>query len=326
MCLAASMAARSAAPSLSSVTVEASGRQVEVGGETPVVLTTVLPLAARETLVVKDSHGKVVRTLVDATRPAGTYQDAWDGLPSEKGRLPDGQYFWIATFDDGTEKVVIDRTLEKDGDAEVKSHPEYPKWDPFDNKPLKFTHVFERPGEIALVFARETYYVKLSCEPPKFCRFLDGFHPGGTFTYEWAGVDDTGTYRNDIHGIFVISHHEDLAKNGIVVYGGRPTLSGVRVDPPVLRPGLETQVIGFSMGTYGGEHAGTVVRLTNQESRSVLRTLRRKDAPPGQVKVRWDGRGDNGALVAPGAYTVRVVVTSVLGEAAQAEILTRVEH
>lgn len=318
--------ATGARASLADATVEASSRQVKVGGTEPGILTTVLPVAARETLVVKDSHGAVVRTLVDELRGPGTYRDGWDGLGGGEKRLPDGQYFWVASFDDGTETRVIDLTAEKDGDAEVKSHPEYPKWDPFDNRPLRFSHTFDRPGEIAIVFARETYYVRLSCEAPKFCRFLPGYQPAGTFTYEWAGVDDTGAYREDIHGIFVISHHEDLAKNGIVVFGGRPTLSNVRVDPTLFRPGLGTQVVSFSLGTYRGERVSAVVTFTNQESRSVLRTLKVDDVAAGTVKVPWDGRGENRSLVAPGNYTVRVVVTDTLGESAQGEILTRIEY
>ncbi|MBI5440093.1 MAG: hypothetical protein HY900_02660 [Deltaproteobacteria bacterium] len=312
---------------MADASVSASGRQLDVGSEQSLVLTSILPLPARETLVLKDADGRIARTLVDAQRSPGTYRDSWDGAGDDGKRLRDGQYRWVATFEDGEHARTIDWSAEKDGDAEVKSHPEYPKWDPFDSVPLKFTHSFDRPGEIVLVFSRETYYVHLTCEAPKFfCRFLDGFRPAGEFTYEWAGVDDTGTYRDDMRGIFVISHHEELSRNGVVVHGGRPAVTTVRVQPALYRPGLGSQNMTFALRTYRGERVSAVVTFTNVESHSVLRTIRVGDAAPGTVTVAWDGRGENGSLVAPGSYLIAVVATDSLGQSSRGEILARVEY
>lgn len=312
---------------VSKAEVSASARQLNVGAGESVAVTTRLPTPAEETLEIRDENGVTVRTLVDEWRPAGTYVDSWDGKGPSGSRLPDGQYRWVAILRTDGCRVVIDYSEQRDGDAEVQAHPEYPPWNAFDNQPLRFSHVFDRPGEIVLVFARDTYDVRPSCEAPRFfCRFLDGYQPGGVFTYEWAGVDDSGEYRDDINAIFVISHHENLSKNAIVVHGGRPVVSGVQVSPALFGPGAGSQAVRFTLSSFPGEQVSGRVTWTNQESRSALRTIRLERVSPGPFTVEWDGRADGGELVAPGRYTVSVVVTDRHGQTASSEILTRVEY
>ena len=64
----------------------------------------------------------------------------------------------------------------------------------------------------------------------------------------------------------------------------------------------------------------------NLESRSILRTIRVGEVAPGSVTVRWDGRGENGSLVAPGRYLIAVVVTDSLGQSSRGETLARVDY
>lgn len=313
--------------SLGEVSVVASTRQLDVGNGGTAILTTDLPVPAHETIVIKDLLGRVVRRLVDQDRGAGIFADTWNGRGESGDRLRDEQYRWVAAFRSEAGEHTIDLSHEVDGDAEVKSHPEYAPWDPFHNRPLVFSTTFERPGEIALVFARGTYQLALGCDPPEFfCRFVEGYRPAGEFLYEWAEVDDTGAFRPDIHAIFAISHHENLAKNAIVVFGGSPAISHVAVSPTEYRPDFGTQVVTFSLKTFQGEPVSGAVTWTNQQSRSILRTLKLLEAHPGLVSATWNGRADNGARVAPGAYTIAVTVTDSLGQRVQGEILTTVEY
>lgn len=312
---------------LEKASVTASDRQVNIGAGGVVSLTTLLPVPARETIVLKNMKGTVVRTLINAKRAAGKYVDTWDGKGDDRKRLEDGQYRWVAIFSDRSHLFSIDHSKELDGDFELKSHPEYPPWDPFRGLPLRFSHTFERPGDIVLVFSRATYNVSPRCDPPEFfCRFLDGYWPAGEFVYEWAGADDSGVFRPDIHGIFVISHHEDLAKNAIVVYGGRPSITRLRVSPAQYQPDLGVQEVTFSLQTYQNERTRAVITWMNQGSRSVLRTLTLSDVRSGMVTAAWDGRADNGVPVAPGDYTLSVRVTDALGQEARNEIMTTVAY
>lgn len=306
--------------------VEASGRQLDLRAGESVTLTSILPVAADQTLVIKDSAGIVVRTLVKACRPPGIFRDVWHGRGENNTRLPDGQYRWVATFDDGGHTSAIDFSDLLDGDYEVKSHAEYEPWAPFDNVPLRIGHTFERPGEILLVFSPVTFPIYPRCDPPQFCRWLDGFEPAGPFTYSWAGVDDSGALRSEVRAVLVISSHERLAKNGIVVHGGRPEISGLAVSPSYYRPDGGLQDLRFSLSSLGNDPVTVMVSWKNQESLSVLKALRFSGVKPGLVKAIWDGRADNGAPVAPGHYTVNVVVQDSLGNRATSEILTTVEQ
>src|SRR5271169_6882291 len=86
---------------LANTSVTASDRQVNVRAGGRVTLTTILPLPARETIVLKDLKGTIVRTLVDTRRARGTYVDAWDGKGDRGKRLKDDQYRWVAILSDG---------------------------------------------------------------------------------------------------------------------------------------------------------------------------------------------------------------------------------
>jgi flagellar hook assembly protein FlgD len=103
-------------------------------------------------------------------------------------------------------------------------------------------------------------------------------------------------------------------------------VTGVAVSPSDFHPDAGVQRVTFSLRTYLGEHVLATITWTNQESRSVLKTLTVQNVAPGLVKTTWDGRADNGVLVAPGFYTVTVWVTDSLGQRARGEILTRVGY
>ncbi|KAA0255547.1 hypothetical protein FBQ97_00200 [Acidobacteria bacterium ACD] len=306
--------------------VEASSRQLDLRAGQTVSFETELPVPARERITIRDAEGVPVLTLADADRRVGRHSDVWDGRGPGGRRLRDGLYTWIATFSADRKVVTIDATGDVDGGTEVKAHPDYERFDPFRNVPLRFEHAFDEPCEIRLVFSPSTYTRGLSCHPPSFCRRIDEFQPAGAFAYEWAGVDDTGALREDVHAIYVVCERDRLSRNAIVLYGGKPRVRGVSVSPSYYKPELGEQSLTFSLETYAGEPAAAEVTFTNQESRSALRRLRLGEIAPGPVTAHWNGRGDNGERVAPGPYTVTVTVSDRLGHRATGQILTIVDY
>lgn len=313
-------------PDLHAAQVSTGDRQLDLRKRDVVIFSTELPVPARERIAILDAKGAAILTLVDAERPAGRFTDAWDGRGAQGRRLRDGLYTWIATLSAGRDVVTIDRSGEVDGGAEVKAHPDYEKFDPFHNVPLRFDHTFDQPGEIGLVFSQSTYTRGLSCDPPSFCRWIDEFQPAGAFSYEWAGVDDTGALRDDIHAIYVISRRDKLSRNAIVLFGGKPKVSNVTVSPAYYRPELGRQSVAFALETFEEEPVSAEVTLVNQESRSVLRTIRLGEVAPGTVTTHWDGRANDGQRVAPGQYTVTVTITDQLGHRSIGQILTLVDY
>ncbi|MCC6132574.1 MAG: hypothetical protein IT186_21830 [Acidobacteria bacterium] len=239
----------------------ASGRELNLGSGETVILQTRSAVPGRQTIEIRNMAGAVVRTLVNEPRPPGRFEDAWDGYGDGSARLPNGQYRWVSVLDTGTACLRIDHSSEVDGDFEVKAHPEYRPWSPFENVPLHVEHAFERPGEILLVFSPVTFPVYASCDPPQFCRWLDGYQPSGPFLYEWAGVDDAGAYRPDVHGILVISSHEQISRNAIIVHGGGPGLARLTALPSYYRPGAGLQKIEFTLRAHALQRSPEVIHV-----------------------------------------------------------------
>jgi len=98
----------------------------------------------------------------------------------------------------------------------------------------------------------------------------------------------------------------------------------VRIDPPVFDPSLAAPVVSFDLGTYQNQPVNVAITFLNQSSVSTLRTIILPAQAPGHVTVPWDGRADNGMLVAPGFYTITVTATDSIGNQVQGQILATV--
>ena len=68
----------------------------------PLVLAFTLPSAGRVSFTIHDAQGRVVRSLVEGTRPAGSHWIPWDGRTSEGRTAPPGVYFARLTCGDRT--------------------------------------------------------------------------------------------------------------------------------------------------------------------------------------------------------------------------------
>jgi len=68
------------------------------------------------------------------------------------------------------------------------------------------------------------------------------------------------------------------------------------------------------------------VAFYNQSSASVLRSIQLTNQAPGNISVAWDGKADNGMLVAAGYYTVTVTAGDSIGKQTIGQILTTVRY
>ncbi len=80
------------------------------------------------------------------------------------------------------------------------------------------------------------------------------------------------------------------------------------------------------MHTYQNQPAQVSVTFFNQTSLSTLRTITGTLGGSGHLTIPWDGRADNGMLVAPGRYTVTVLVTDARGTQIRGQILTTIQY
>jgi hypothetical protein len=94
----------------------------------------------------------------------------------------------------------------------------------------------------------------------------------------------------------------------IAAVGNAPLLGQIQVNPAVFTPngdGINDQV-ALDAEIYGLEGAKRLqVEVWDLAGRRVRDLSVELDRPSGQHEVRWDGRDQNGARVAPGTYVVR---------------------
>ena len=292
--------------------------------------TSVVPFALTETLVIKDRQGEVVRTLLSTRRSAGNYVDAWDGRNDAGALVPDGPYFYVASVTDGVHSLVWDLTSQFlsnyfDSKDSLKIAP----FDPFDNRPMTFTYNSVVPGNVTIsVFNKSLSGLDCDQPPEKvLCLVNRKYEESGPHTFVWAGVDASGVYRADAYSLLSVTTVRDrFAKNAVVVFGTKPTLHNVAITPPAFAVGLATPTVSFDLATYQSQPAHVTIAFLNQTSLSTLRTIALEAVAPGHVSVPWDGRAENGALVAPGFYTITVTATDRIGNRVRGQILATVQR
>jgi flagellar hook assembly protein FlgD len=289
--------------------------------------TSTVPFALTETLLVKNASGEIVRTLVTAAaRTAGSPVDVWDGRSDAGTVQPDGPCFYVATVTAGSYSMTWDlsQTYRNDwvswNDWLVLS-----SFDPFNNQPLRFTYDFAQPGRIWIAFSPYRP-VPAHCDAPNFCLLMDSYEESGVHTIEWAGVDDLGRFRPDVASVGIVSGRSRFSQNAVVLFGMKPGVGNVRVNPPVFGPAVGQLAVTFDLGAPQGQAVDIQVKFMNQESLSVLRTLSLPGQSAGAKSVTWDGRAENGMWVAPGAYTVTVEAVDAKGNRAKGQILTQVVY
>jgi flagellar hook assembly protein FlgD len=293
-----------------------------------VTYTSVVPFRLVETLVVKDQQGRGVRTLVNLQREPGTYTDAWDGRDDAGALVPDGAYFFVATVTDGVNSMTWDLTHQYlNNYFDSKDSLTIQPFDPFNNRPMVLTYNSPVAGLVTIsVFG--TRLTSNECDQPPenaLCLVNRRYEESGLHTFAWAGVDSTGVYRASAYSLLSITTIRDrFAKNAVVLFGTKPTVQNVTVTPPVFAPGQAAPTVAFDLGTYQNQLVTVTITSLNQSSLSVLRTMALPGQAPGHLTVPWDGRANNGMLVAPGSYTVTVTAADSIGNQVQGQILATV--
>jgi flagellar hook assembly protein FlgD len=302
--------------------------QINAGAGNTVTYTSAIPFTLTQTLVVKNAAGQTVRTLVNGSRPSGSYPDAWNGRSDGSALLPDGPYFYAATVTDGAHTLTWDLTSQYSNDfAGFNDGLNIQPFDPFNNLPMTFSYNFSQPGQVSIgLTPNANGQVPSNCNTPNFCLAFNKYEESGPHTVAWAGVDDTGIYRPDIRKIGVVTQRYLFSKNAVVVFGTKPAVTNVTVTPAVFGPARGTQTVAFDLATYQNQTVSVAVSFLNQTSRSVLRAISLPNEPAGHQTAVWDGRADNGVLMAPGFYTVTVTATDAIGNQSKGQILTTIEY
>ena len=295
-----------------------------------ITYSSIVPFPLTQTLVVKNAAGTVVRTLVDAaSRNAGTYDDVWNGRDEANVIVPDGPYFYFVTVTEGASTLEWDLSNVFHNDfGAYNDGLVVPAYDPFNNKPMTFNYNFSQAALVSIATSIHPGSVVGDCATPTstfYCPVVDLFQEAGPQTFTWSGIDHTGAYR-PIRSVAIVSNRARFPKNAVVAFGSRPRVTNVKVTPPVFGPAVGTQAVEFDLTTFQSQPADVSITFRNLTANSILRTITAAQQSAGHNTLSWDGRADNGMLVAPGAYVVTVTVTDALGNTAIGQILTTIQY
>ncbi|HET8798499.1 MAG TPA: FlgD immunoglobulin-like domain containing protein, partial [Thermoanaerobaculia bacterium] len=244
--------------------------------------------------------------------------------------LPDGPYFYIAAVTDGQSSLTWDLSHDYRNDySGFNDNLNVEDYDPFDNRPLKFTYSnFTQPGRVTIAMSTTSAYVNGNCLAPTetfFCPVYKRWQESGPHTFTWPGLDPFGVYRA-IKGVAIVTSTSDFPKNAAVLYGTRPVLANVKVTPAVFGPASGQQTVELDLSTFQSRPVRLTVELFNLATKAVLRTIEAPAQAAGHVVIPWDGRADNGLFLAAGRYRVLVRASDETGNVAEAGILTTIQY
>lgn len=301
---------------------------------TNVTYTSTVPFTLTETLEIRNLAGQLVRTLVNAQqRTAASYNDNWNGRNGSSQLLPDGAYFYKAIVTTGIYTMTWDLSNEFLTGACFGNLIVQTPFDPYDNLTLAIPYNYNRTGRITVKFYSCNQAQPNNCNetpcPETYIFIANKYEEMGLHTVRWASVDDAGA-RKFLPWGKVFNKQDSFSKNAVVLFGTKPTITNLRVTPPVFNPRRGTQQINFTLGLYSYQsQTGTIkITISNQGTSppSVLRTINKTSAT-GPVNIIWNGKNTTGQYwLAPGNYTVRVKITdSIIGNVVEDTILTTIQ-
>ncbi len=306
------------------------------GGGT-VTYSSVVPFALTEAVTITNLSGQIVRTLFNGPRAGGTFTDIFNGRDARGNLLPDGPYFYTATATAGSESIVWDLsaryTTANTPGFQCQAWVSTPSFQPFNNRLLPLSYSLSRAAKVWILYSPGGFDCNTPGPPLGACSLPDSFcfpageyRESGTHTGWWAGVDPAGAFRGNIGSIVLLRGDGSFSQNAVVLFGTRPTLGNLVVEPPNYNPGSGPQTVALDVSSFQNQPVTVSVEFFNQESRSVLRTVTATGKPAGHVAIPWDGRADNGMWVSPGAYTLTVTVSDGIGNAVSRQILTMISY
>ena len=302
--------------------------QLNAATNESITYTSEVPFELTETIVLKNSAGQTVRTLVNGTRAAGTFSDVWNGRNDAGIVVPDGAYTYIATATTPTHSFAWDLSSEMRAanTTFVPSTASNPV-DSYNNQPVRLTYTLTEPSRIMIgaMLADHSFNVQnVACNPrpANTTCILQDFKPAGTHTYTWAGTNENGISVSGQNFLVVVKRNDLFSKNMVLVFGNAPSINNPRFSPVYYGMGTGPQTLSFDLGGGSGPMTITIHYL-NQSSGSLINTIQMTNQIAGPIAVVWNGQAGNGSPASPGRHTVFITATDSLGNAiTQSAVMT----
>lgn len=281
-------------------------------GETTTITTT-LGGDTKASLVIETPGGSPVRTLVPlAIRSAGTYNDVWDGKDDGGTIVLEGQYRAVLLYELSGVMKRFDLGLTTGGAQYNPPRTPIPStFSPFAGQPLTIDFTLSRASEITAFVGRFNVDTRL-------VTFLDRQPLGkGTHRILWNGDNGDGvlihppTGDSFLFGIFGYTFPD----NGIFVRSG-VRLTGLSASPSIYDPtALDSDGnpakshVSFTLS----KPATVELMVSDATTGAILGRIQYPNLQVGINSIVWDGKTNQGVLVAPGRYRLGLTAIEPTG-------------
>jgi PKD repeat protein len=266
-------------------------------------------------LLIKDKNdGRVVRTLVNEVRTAGNYSDPWDGHDDAGQMLPQGAYYAILEYNDvGGKTFDLDLTNTTGGSRSNPQRSAIPNnFSPLAGQPLTIDFTLAQASEVTAFIGRYDVDTRL-------ITFMERVPLGkGTHQVIWNGENADGQLIHPPSGdsfLFGIWSYT-LANNAIYLHSGAH-ISNFSVAPSIFDPTGHIDDQGTpeqSRLTFDLSNPANVeLVVSNAETGKKVAQRQFTGLAAGTNTISWDGRDDNGLVVASGRYRLGVVAIDSTG-------------
>jgi PKD repeat protein len=272
-------------------------------------VTTTLGAETEVSLVIETRAGSPVRTLVPFTvRAAGTYSDVWDGRDDDGAIVTEGQYRAVLVYELSGVTKRFDLGLTTGGSQYNPPRTTIPStFSPLAGQPLTIDFTLSRASEVTAFVGRYSVDTRL-------VTFLDRQPLGkGTHRIIWNGDDGDGVLIHPppgdwfLFGIFGYT----FPNNGIFVRSG-VRITGLSAEPSIFDPSAlddagspSSSAVHFTLS----KPATVELMITDATTGAVLGRIQYPNLQAGSNTIVWDGKDNDGVLVAPGRY--RLGVTAI---------------
>lgn len=277
-------------------------------------VTTALGAATKASVVIEKRGGGVVRTLIPVTqRNAGTYNDIWDGKDDSGAFVAEGDYYAVLLYEFEGVMQRYDLALTTGGTQYNPPRTTIASsFSPFANSPMIVDITLAKASEVDAFIGQ--YYVN-----NRLVTLLQRIPLGkGTHRVTWNGENGEGKMVQPPPGDYFLfglwGYY--LANNAIYVRSGAH-ISGLAVSPSIFDP---TGVAGCSNANLStssftlNKPATIELVVTDVDAGKEVARLQYPGVPAGNPSsITWDGKNNNGMLVAPGRYRLGLTAIDASG-------------
>ena len=290
-------------------------------------IDTSISAATQVSILIKDSDGNVVRTLVNnESRDTGSYSDYWDVKDDYGIVANDGVYYAVLQYIVDGQVKSYDLTNSTGGTrysfpqgsaCNTRDNIGYgTSFSPYDDNFLPINFRLCKASEVTL-------FVGPLWSGGSATRIRTILNrkvlPAGSHTVYWDGLDDQGNIAHPSPGDSLIlgMWRYTLSDNSIYVTGQRPVISNVISDPNYFNPLSNTCTAnGNSINvTYTVSEDVDTVKLSvvSLSTKNTVRIIQENSVSSGENHIFWDGRNTNGDYVEAGDYQLILTATDAQG-------------